>query len=414
MIAKHTAVIASGFLTAFAGAGSLSLAQSTNPCASRPPSVAASDPVRVPIQLANNHVLLTVCHAGRPLVFLLDTGAGANVLDLGTARRLGVELGAPMQAGGAGAGAAAGAMLDTGSVSIPGLPGEIPLAIALDLRRLQMSKGRQIDGILGYDFIERFVFAIDYRARELRLYDRTSFRYSGAGMEIPLIMENNHPHVRASVTLKDGGTIAGKFVIDVGSWQSVIITKPIVDQNRLRERVGPTMQFGGGGGLGGTVTSEIGRIARLDVGPVQLSNVVVAMFGDSAGVFSNNRLWDGNIGSDVLRRFTVYFDYRAPRMILEPHAGTSEPFEADMSGMRVATDSAFAELRVAAVNPGSPADEVGVRSGDAIVRIDGRDVTGAAVDPLRERLRRAGEQVTLTIRRGSATMEIRVVTRRIV
>lgn len=61
-----------------------------------------------------------------------------------------------------------------------------------------------------------------------------------------------------------------------------------------------------------------------------LTNVVVALFGDSAGVLSSNSLWDGDIGADILRRYVVFFDYRANRMIRGPHAGTSEPFEADI------------------------------------------------------------------------------------
>jgi C-terminal processing protease CtpA/Prc len=136
------------------------------------------------------------------------------------------------------------------------------------------------------------------------------------------------------------------------------------------------------------------------------------MFGDSAGVFSVNRSWDVNIGGEILRRFTVFFDYGRKQMILESHAGTSERFEADMSGLRIVTDTIPEQIRVCAVNPVSPAAEAGARTGDIITHIDGRRAVVRDTEPLRERLRRERQQIELTLRRGAETRTVRIATRR--
>jgi hypothetical protein len=95
--------------------------------------------------------------------------------------------------------------------------------------------------MLGYEFVRRFVVAIDYVKHELRLYDARTFHYEGSGAPIPLIFLDNQPHVVAEVRLADGGTVKGRMVVDVGSGGALLLTKPFADENRLRERIGPTL-----------------------------------------------------------------------------------------------------------------------------------------------------------------------------
>ena len=93
---------------------------------------------------------------------------------------------------------------------------------AIDLSRLPRLEGHRIDGILGYDFISRYVVAIDYARHELRIYDQPAFHYDGPGVSVPVTLINRFPHIDADVKLADGETIRGRMVIDVGSnWIAV-------------------------------------------------------------------------------------------------------------------------------------------------------------------------------------------------
>jgi len=204
------------------------------------------------------------------------------------------------------------------------------------------------------------------------------------------------------------------MVVDVGSGGALLLTKPFADENRLRERIGPTLHRRTGAGVGGPVTSDVGRVATLSMGRVEVSRPVTSLAGASAGNFSGNDKWIGNIGGDILRRYTVFFDYANKRMILEPHAGTSEPYEADMSGLSLVMNDNLTSALVDYVVPGSPATDAGLAVGDTVMSIEGQPTTAAAVRDLRKRFRRDGERIVLTVRRGGKTRTVTLVLRRLV
>jgi S1-C subfamily serine protease len=204
------------------------------------------------------------------------------------------------------------------------------------------------------------------------------------------------------------------MIVDVGASSSLSLSKPFVDDNHLLTRVGPTVRRHGGGGVGGANWSDVGRVAGLRLGTLEIANPMTRLFGDSAGIFSIRGTWVGNIGGDILRRFTVLLDYQHNRIILEPHAGTNEAFESDMSGIGFVMDDSVQTLMIDGVVPDSPAGAAGLAAKDTIVAIDGRPATWMALRDLRKRLTREGERVTFTIRRGGQTRDVTIVTRRLV
>lgn len=375
---------------------------------------APSRPTVIPFTLRQNHVAITVCRGGKAFTFLLDTGAGSSNFDLSTAKEAGITLGAPLQIRGAGTGSVAGARIEGESVGIPGTGIALPVTLAVDYSGLAAAAGTAPEGLIGADFVARYVVAVDYRRQTLTLYDRESFAYSGTGAVVPISFSGAFIRVPADITLADGSALKGNFVVDVGSGLPLVLSTHFVSDNHLRDRIGTTVYRPGGRGVGGVTMVDVGRIAKLSIGGLTLSRVITMLHSETAGAFANPALGDGNIGGDILRHFLVYFDYGRRQLILEPHEDTAEPFETDMSGLQLSLGANRTVLAVDFVVAQSPAAEAGLVRGDEVTAVDGVAVTPGMLDELRIRLRTAGQHIAFTISRASGSVVVRVVTRRIV
>jgi len=128
----------------------------------------------IPIRFEDNHIYIPVIADCKERYWILDTGASVSVIDAGFAESLGLELQGEMK------GKGAGGPVDVKFTALPGFDlkgihfGEQKLA-AIDLAELNKLLGLEIVGILGYDFLSRFVTKIDFAKERLSLYDPETF-----------------------------------------------------------------------------------------------------------------------------------------------------------------------------------------------------------------------------------------------
>jgi predicted aspartyl protease len=123
----------------------------------------------LPIQFREGLLWLEVNipHSKEPLHFMVDSGASASVLNLDTARRLGLKLGPKVSVT-----AVATTMTGHWPVKMSAKAGQVALPdefLALDLGRLSGACGQSVDGLLGADFFRGRVVQIDYAASKLRV-----------------------------------------------------------------------------------------------------------------------------------------------------------------------------------------------------------------------------------------------------
>ena len=367
--------------------------------------------VRFPFELSGNMIFLPVrVNGSKPLSFGLDSGAYLSVINTPIAEQL------RLKTSGRSVGFGAGGQVP--SLDLPDVTLDISGAMlkdldlsAMALGSIENSLGRAMDGILGAEFFKRYVVEVDYEKREITLYEPADYVYSGRGESLPLTFYHNHPYVRATISLPGIDPVEGEFVIDAGSNYPVILLPSFVERNRLRESLKPAVTTFGRG-VGGEIRMPIGRATTLHLGNLKLDHPVTA-FPENGWFGERGKA--GNIGSAVLRRFKVIFDYSRARMILEPNKYFSDAFEHDMSGLSLVSDGpAFKVIRVNRVLAHSPAEEAGIKQGDEIVAVGDRPAERFKLQSLREMLREPGKVFSLRVKRGAEIISLELKTRRLV
>jgi len=144
-----------------------------------------------------------------PLNFVLDSGAGASVLNLQTARRLGVKLGNAEAVRRVGENNKAW-RVPLFESSVAGIPVCLN-PLALDLSETSEECSRTIDGLLGEDFFRGRIVEIDFKAHRIRLLDKANTTNCCANM--PLKLE----HAAMCVPLSVDGSAPRWTRLDTGS-----------------------------------------------------------------------------------------------------------------------------------------------------------------------------------------------------
>jgi len=413
MMVAHSIVVDSG--TGEAGMQTLRLARaSVGPA--RALSVYAMPPWRpddawiengaaqtvVPIRLANNHVYVEARVNGEgPFVFIVDTG-GHTILAPSALAKLKLRSEGSAPSAGAGEEVTTNGYAQVREIAVGGMRLRDQTAFTLAFMSKE-TEGFEVDGMIGFEVFRRFVVRIDYGAGTMTIIDPARFDARGAGTAIPFRFYDHNPQVEGRV-----GAMPARLNIDTGSRSEVDLTTPFVARARLREAYAGGVSALTGWGVGGAVRSEVVRLPSLGLGSVQVDRPVGSLSATRGGSFSDAN-YEGNVGTGLLKRFVVTFDYAHQRMYLarrDPAPADAGTFDRSGLWINLGADG-FVVVDVAA---GSPAERAGVAVGDVVTAIDGRTTGSLGLSDARERLRvpPAGTRVRLDLARDGAARSVEI------
>jgi hypothetical protein len=361
----------------------------------------------IPLDLDGVHIFLQgELNDSQPLWFVLDTGASITVVDTDLAQELGLELTGKVMAGGQGEGKAEVNLIQDASFRVPGVEINGQTVAAIALREILEARfGHPIDGVLGYDFISRFVVEIDYAHGRLHLYDRNGWTYAGDGEVVPIRIVDSQPHCDIVIEARGRGPIACDVMVDTGSGGCLGLARPFTQRYDLLETLPRKVLHEGGYGIGGESREWLGRLEALRLGDVRIEQPLVDFSLDSRGGGADVTS-AGLLGGRVLEQFTVIFDYTRERMILEPNDRYGQPIRYDLSGLTIATGGRenWHRFEVLRVTEGSPGQRAGVQPGDVITAVDGRPAAALMMQDLTRLFCEKGREVMLELQRDEETL----------
>jgi hypothetical protein len=360
--------------------------------------------IRVPFELIDNRLFVDVfVNRQGPLRFVFDTG-GSSILDADAAGQLGLPLHGRFSMPGAGDGTLPAwrtqvRQAELGALTMSEMPFVVlPLA---ELRR-KIGFGR-LDGLVGHEVLRRFGVELDFVRSEIGLSEPGEAPPPGPDShELRLGFSGNLPQIEGRVD----GRVA-RLVIDSGDRSSLTLFKPFVERQRLHEAYSRRFEALTGWGVGGPLMAEVTRIERLHLGALAVDGVTARLPSGRGGVFASDQA-DASVGTGVLKRLHVVFDYTGRRLRLQPNRQHASRDPVDHSGFWLASgEGAFV---VEQVSPGSSAERAGLRAGDRVLAVEGRRSTELDLARLRQRWAEAGPGLSQRLRVASAAGEPRELT----
>ncbi len=224
--------------------------------------------------------------------------------------------------------------------------------------------GEQVDGIIGYSLLSRYIIKINYDSLKIDICSKGTLRYPKGGFLFRPILSTLPVQ---TARIKDETEHRARFLHDIGAGVCLMLSEDFVHDSMLLRKKRKLFPKDGEG-IGGKISMNLTVIKELKLGPYKFRNVPTYIFDDAFNVTSYPYL-GGLIGNDILRRFNVIFNYPKRDIHMIPNSHYRDPFDYSYTGIELYLINGQIELGTVA--KGSPAEEAGLMEGDVVVGVNG-------------------------------------------
>lgn len=309
---------------------------------------------------------------------------------------------------------------------------------------LSAKMGKTIHGVIGYDILKNLIVEVDYRKKKMRFHDKDQYKWKKCRKceVFPLTIYRNKPYIDVKVKVNENEPeVPVKMLIDSGGSDALWIFEGTKEYLYTPEKYFEDFL---GVGLSGTIYGNRSRISELEIGSYNFKGPTVSFLDSVSTEYARTfKARNGSIGSNILKRFKVWFDYPNQRIMLKKNASFKGGFQYNMSGLEVVYDgkslvevenTKFGEsygrdmssdnnatnsvnlitsytykfkprYRINSVVKGSPADLAGLMKGDILFKINGNFAHNYKLSELIAKFqKKPNRKMKLVVVRGDATL----------
>jgi predicted aspartyl protease len=370
--------------------------------------------ITMDFKLYNNLMVIpVVINQSDTLHFIFDSGFNSILIsDLGMQESLMLNQVRKVQLVGLGEGEPIQAFFSTGNdIKVSGIIGRNQDIFLLteDIFKLSSKMGRPINGILGHGFFRDFIVEINYNRKKITFHNPERYRYRKRrnSQELPLIIRGSKSYVQATVRQEDHSEVPVLLVVDTGGSHALWLD--VHSENELFvPRINyPTLL---GTGLSGPVYGKLGRVQSFSIGRHSIKDVI-ASFPDSTSILNAIGLdgRQGSLGSDILKRFNLIFDYGNQKLTLRPSLYFKLPFYYNPSGIEISNPiPGMPYYVVTDVREDSNAYLAGIRLNDELISIQGNNTNKMTLNDIHSTLQgMPGRNIRLSLKRDGKVYSVK-------
>ncbi|MET6999259.1 aspartyl protease family protein [Chitinophaga defluvii] len=328
------------------------------------------------------------------LQFILDTGSAGISLDTATCVRLGIPLTPSDRIVRGLGGAKQVSFAMHRSLRLPGLVVDSLDFHVNDYELISQVYGLQVDGIIGYSLISRYIVNVNYDTEDISIYTKGNHTYPKGGLlmkpSLTLIPLINAP-------VKNGKRqVNTRYYFDTGAGMCLLLSNQFVKDSGLLARKRTKIIETEAQGLGGKMSMQLTTMQEVRIGNYSFRNVPTYMFDDVSNITAYPFL-GGMIGNDLLRRFNITLNYAKKEIYLLPNTHFRDMFDYSYTGLIIYLING--KVEITDIIKGSPAEKAGFKKGDIVIAIN--NYVGSNLQLYRELLKNVGTRVNLLIMRNN-------------
>jgi predicted aspartyl protease len=348
----------------------------------------------VPLSLLQNLPMVSVQVNGKPLRFVVDTGAAVSVLlETPTTASLRLNKVGEVSISGAGEGVDSVAhVVDDVTLKVGTVKLEDLRFIYIPFNQIAFFDHPDevfFDGIIGIDVLKKFAVKFDYDEMSFHLaapdhrfvkdgleaenWQLSALDFNGMTPYIQLEMQyaDNTPPVQVELLVDTGSS--GFLGLEVNEEKHITLPKTYVSVTGL--------------GVTGEITSRITTMEYLKMGNEQMNSLPVSL--TVSGGPSDSR--DGVLGNKVLSRFNQVYDFQNDQVWLQANRKMNQPTFLPRTGLGLLSLTKGANVK--RITAGSAAEIQGIVAGDLITSINGVKVSRTNYDQLRHEMSHPDQDV---------------------
>ncbi|VXD10854.1 aspartyl protease family protein [Marinoscillum sp. 108] len=358
-----------------------------------------------PFELFGNHLFISLSvDDSEPVDFIFDTGDGLAVIDIDLAKKLNLKTDHQKSKTSA-QGTISGALIAHNKVEIGDVKVNDIELYTTNLRHLERTIGRNIDGIIGYDLLKNYVVELNYDEMVMNLYQPDGFAYQGAGEAFKFKLVNYIPTIEASVTLNNGESYKDYFFINTGAGTSMDFNTFFATKHDVISKTGNHYSYPVAGLADQETMHYEGRVKKFSVGSFEFDEMPVGISQAKHGIQHNKKV-AGILGNNLLQRFNITFNYSTSTAYFEANDLNKQPFLVNASGLNLQYGEDLQKLLVHRVFEGSPAEAAGIKENAEVISINGTDIGTYTLPEIRKMLKDIDNKtVTLEYRQEGVTSE---------